>query len=62
MNMASYEPDWDAGTENAYEASRTKLGDLCEICKNDLVVEGEDFCRDCIGEIEAELERIEGLS
>jgi hypothetical protein len=27
-------------------------GDLCEFCKANLVVEGEDFCRACLDDME----------
>lgn len=51
--MTEFDVDWDAGTENAYEqyVSHTR-GDLCELCGNDLVAEGEDFCRSCIDDLE----------
>lgn len=27
-------------------------GDLCELCGNNVVVEGEDFCRGCMDDLE----------
>jgi len=57
--MASFEPDRDYGDEMAYEEHRSRISDLCEICMNDVVVEGEDLCRACLTEIEAELDEIE---
>jgi hypothetical protein len=59
MSMASYEPDRDYGDEVIYEESRSRLSDLCEVCLNDVVVEGEDLCRACLTEIEADLDEIE---
>lgn len=54
------EPDWDASTENRYEEHRASYhGDLCERCKNDVVVENDDYCRSCITEIEGALFAVE---
>lgn len=58
MSMTAYEPDREAGDENAYEG-RNRISDLCEICLNDVVVEGEDLCRACLTEIEAEIDALE---
>ena len=46
------EPDWDAGTESRYEAHRAQVSDLCERCRDNVVVENDDFCRSCIVEVE----------
>ena len=51
--------NWDAGTENAYDEHRARMSDLCEVCKNDVVVENDDLCRACLTEVEAELDEIE---
>ena len=51
MSMATYEPDREAGDENAYEA-RPGISDLCAACDDNLVVEGEDMCRSCLDEFQ----------
>ncbi len=56
--MSAFEVDWDAGTENAYAAHRAIL-DLCCACKDNVVVEGEEYCRDCLEEIEAEMDALD---
>ena len=58
----SYDVDTHAYDEPRYEAQRPRLGglgDLCDICKENLVVEGYDECRDCLTELEAALDEIE---
>ena len=58
----SHDVDTHAYDEQRYEAQRSRLGslrDLCAICKENLVVEGYDVCRDCLAELEAELDEIE---
>lgn len=50
---ALYEPDWDAGTENAYEAHLARSSDgLCSRpwCDDEALPDGE-LCRDCLAEI-----------
>jgi hypothetical protein len=52
------EPDWDAGTENAYE-NRTHVEGLCERCGLNAPLPNEDWCGDCTLEVEAILAETE---
>jgi predicted amidophosphoribosyltransferase len=51
--VSSYEPDWDAGTENAYEAHRAHIESLglCDRCKENAVLPEQDFCEACALEL-----------
>jgi len=52
--MADYEPDREAGDENAYEEHRGRLGDgLCERCGLNVQLPEKDWCGDCTLEVEA---------
>ena len=55
----SYDVDAHGLDDLRYEEHRSRMSDLCEICMNDVVVEGYDECRDCLTELEAELDEIE---
>lgn len=55
MSMASYEPDWDAGTENAWEEylAKSNNGDLCGYCRMDAPVPDDPsgLCEDCLADV-----------
>jgi hypothetical protein len=56
------EPDWDAGTENAYEVHRQKHSSgLCVNCGEDAAVpdDPDNLCRFCLTEAERKLARLE---
>jgi predicted amidophosphoribosyltransferase len=41
------------------EISMVSTTGLCEACHQDAALPDEDFCADCMGEIEREIERLE---
>ena len=41
-------------TDEWLEGYTLKYGDLCELCKQDVVAEGEDFCRSCLDDLKPE--------
>lgn len=46
------EPDWDAGTENAYEAHRARFSSgLCLVCRDTEALPDDDLCRECLIEL-----------
>lgn len=62
MSMASYEPDWDAGTENAWEQIAARASSsMCAYCRSEQAAPDDDLCPDCLAEVmgEVELERME---
>jgi hypothetical protein len=52
--MAAHEPDRDWGDENAYEAHLQHIASmgLCELCGESEALPNEDFCSDCLAELE----------
>lgn len=62
MILASGEPDWDAGTENAWELIAARANSsLCAYCHNEQAIPDDELCRDCLAEVmgEVALERLE---
>ena len=49
--------DWDAGTENAYEAHRARIESLglCARCVENAALPDNDLCHDCALEVELAL-------
>lgn len=58
--IAIYEPDWDAGTENAYEAhlERRSSDGLCirPWCYDE-ALPNDELCANCLAELEPEDEQ-----
>lgn len=50
--------DGDPGDEDAPQGQ----GDLCFVCREDLVVEGEDMCAFCLGEVFAVMDEFEDVA
>lgn len=48
--------DRDPGDENDAPQGQ---GDLCFVCREDLVVEGEDMCAFCLGEVFRDMDELE---
>ena len=57
--MSWFDVETHGQDEVRYGEYRARISDLCDLCKNDVVVEGYDECRDCLTELEAELDEIE---
>lgn len=50
----TYEPDWDAGTENAYDEHRARHSSgMCVICRDDEALPNDEVCAYCLDEINA---------
>ena len=61
MSMAEYEPDRDAGDENAYEQRIHVSSGLCERCHNDaqLPDDLDGWCGSCVAEVEGIIHEME---
>ena len=58
-------PDWDAGTENAYDEHRNRFSSgLCERCGNDVALpdEPDGWCAGCVLEVEAAIAETEAAA
>ena len=64
MSMASYEPDREAGDENAYEAHRAHIESLglCECCQENAALPEQDFCETCALELKLALNEPEAAA
>ncbi len=52
MSMASYEPDTDWGTENAWEHMAAHASSsLCRFCEDEQAAPNESLCPDCLEEV-----------